>query len=79
MNIERLSNLTTTKEGKLCVKIANRNKWITFLRSNLNPVNISEIQKKELIQWVKQTRVTHAQVQALIEDNKWRTSDTLNY
>jgi hypothetical protein len=67
MNLERISNLTTTKEGKLYIKITNRNKWIAYHRKNLRSVNITETQKKN-IQWVIETRVTCAQVQALIDD-----------
>ncbi len=67
------------KEGKLCVKITNRNKWIIYLRKKLCSVNITETQKKKLIQWVRETMVTDAQVQALIDDNEWRTSDILVY
>ncbi len=78
MNLERISNLTTTKVGKLYIKITNRNKWIAYHRKNLRSVNITETQKKK-IQWVIETRVTYAQVQAQIDDNGWGASDTSNY
>jgi hypothetical protein len=79
MNIERVSNLTTTKDGKECIKVRNRSKWIAYLRRNICAVNISKNEKDKLIKWVKETRISDAQIQALIEDNEWRTSDTLNY
>jgi hypothetical protein len=79
MNIERISNLTTTKDGEECIKIKNRTKWIAFLCKNICSINITETEKIKLIKWVKETRITEAQVQALIDDNEWRKSDTLNY
>ena len=79
MNIERVSNLTTTKDGKECIKVRNRRKWFAYLRKNICAVNISKNEKDKLIKWVKETRISDAQIQALIEDNEWRTSDTLNY
>jgi hypothetical protein len=49
MNIERISNLTTTKDGKECIKIKNRTKWIAFLRKNICSVNITETEKNNLL------------------------------
>ncbi len=45
MSIERISILTTTKDGKECIKIKNRMKWIAFLHKNICSINSTKTEK----------------------------------
>jgi hypothetical protein len=53
MNKDWISNLTTTKEGKECIKIKNRQKWIAYLKRNMCCIDITENERRSLINWVK--------------------------
>jgi hypothetical protein len=79
MNKDRISNLTKTKDGKECLKIKQRRKWVTYLRKHLISIPISDPKKKKIIQWVNNTIIDKNDVQKIIDDISWRQSDMLNY
>ncbi len=79
MNRDRISNLTKTKDGKECIKISQRRKWVTFLRKHLCSFSIKDDEKKSLIHWASNTKVHEKYVQKVIDDVTWRKSEMLNY
>jgi hypothetical protein len=79
MNRDRISNLTRTKDGQECVKVKYRRKWVTFLRKHLCPINVSNEEKREIINWANNVKVKKNHLQTLINDLSWRKSDMLNY
>jgi hypothetical protein len=76
---DRIQNLTTTKTGEQCIKIARRSKWVNFLEKNNLPVTISVDKKQELINWANETVITQDIVEKLLEDNSWRQSNSTNF
>ena len=79
MNRDRISNLTKTKDGKECIKISQRRKWVTFLRKHLCSFSIKDDEKKSLVHWASNTKVHEKCVQKVIDDVSWRKSEMLNY
>ena len=76
---DRIKNLTTTKTGEQCIKIARRTKWVNFLEKNNLPVTISVDKKQELINWANETVITQDIVEKLLEDNSWHQSNSTNF
>jgi hypothetical protein len=79
MNRERISNFTKTKNGKECLKILQRKKWVSYLRKNVRSIHVSDTERKQLINWVNTVKVTEDEIKKLINDLDWRRSETLNY
>jgi hypothetical protein len=79
MNRDRISNLTKTREGKECVKIKNRRKWVNFLRNHRRSIKVQHKEKEELIKWANNTRIDGELLQTVIDDDSWRCSELLNY
>ncbi len=76
MNREIISILTKTKNGKECLKILQRKKWVTYLRKNLHSIHVSDTERKQLINWVNTVKVTESEINKLINDLDWRRSET---
>ncbi len=79
MNRDRILNVTRTKDGQDCIKVKQRREWVTFLRKHLCPINVSNDDKKEIMNWVNTFKVTEEELLLLIYDLTWRKSDMLNY
>ncbi len=79
MNEDRITNLTMTREGKTCIRVQKRNKWIQYLSQHKNDIQISSKQKQKLIDWVNTTTVDIETVNSMINDKLWRQSELLNY
>jgi hypothetical protein len=79
MNRERISYFTKTKNGKECLKILQRKKWVSYLRKNVRSIHVSDTERKQLINWVNTVKVTEDEIKKLINDLDWRRSETLNY
>lgn len=79
MNEDRITNLTITREGKICKKVQKRNKWIKYLNQHKHDIKISSKQKQNLIDWVNTTTIDTATVNSILNDKHWRKSELLNY
>ena len=48
MNRERISNMTTNKQGQTYKKVQRRKEWVQYLNSNNHQSNLSPSQKEEI-------------------------------
>jgi len=61
------------------IKIKHIKKWITFLRKHLCPINTTDDERKQIVNWVNNVRIEQNYLKRLINDLKWRKSEMLNY
>ena len=70
MNRERISNMTTNKQGQTYKKVQRRKEWVQYLNSNNHRSNLSPSQKEEIFKWAKTAKYTLEDLQKIIHSIK---------
>jgi len=79
MNNDRITDLLLGADGKEYKKVQKRRKWVRFLQKHKYEITITKKEKKSLIKWATNTRISKETLQNIVDDGSWRQSNELNY
>ena len=72
MNMERITDLTLTKQGKPYKLVTLRQKWVNHLKKNTKKSTLTNQEKKDLLQWASNTYISLHELDECLSSWDWR-------